>query len=87
VFLVFLPQFVDTINHLLYKLNLGVSQSVLVGDVISVTSLAARFSTGSTGLKMKFLTTGLQFVNGVLGPSGKINVDGSQGTPKEVNKY
>jgi hypothetical protein len=84
VFLVFLPQFVDTINHLLYKLNLGVSQSVLVGDVISVTSLAARFSTGSTGLKMKFLTTGLQFVNGVLGPSGKINVDGSSHTGTKI---
>jgi hypothetical protein len=81
---IFLPQGVDTINHLLNKLNLGPSQSVLVGDVISEASLATRFSTGSTGLKVKFLAAGLELVNAVLGPSGKINVDGSSHTGTKI---
>ena len=34
---VLLPQGVDTVNHDLDQLDLGVSQSVLVGDVVGVT--------------------------------------------------
>jgi len=75
-FLVFLPQGVDTVNHLLDQLDLGVSQSVLVGNVISVTGLSARFSAGTTGLQVELFASSLQFVNGVLGPAGKINVNG-----------
>ena len=33
-FSVFLNKSIDTINHLLYQLNFGISQSVLVGDII-----------------------------------------------------
>ena len=33
---VLLPQGVDTVNHDLDQLDLGVAQSVLVGDVVSV---------------------------------------------------
>jgi hypothetical protein len=84
VLFIFLPQFVDTINHLLYKLNLRVSQSVLVGDVISVSSLATRFSTGTTGLKVKFFTASLELRNSMLGPSGKVNMDGSSHTSTQV---
>merc|ERR1719219_917199 len=44
------------------------------GDLDSTRAcLAARTSSGSTGLQMKLLTTSFQFVNGVLGPAGKIN--------------
>ena len=60
---ILLPQGVDGVNHDLDQLDLGVSQSVLVGDVISVTSLAARFSTGSTGLQVELFTPGFEFVN------------------------
>merc|ERR1712045_301926 len=49
--LVFLPELVDSINHLLDKLDLRVSEPVLVGDVIGVASLATRLSAGSTGLQ------------------------------------
>merc|ERR550534_12642 len=73
--LVLLPQGVDAINHLLDELNLGVSEPVLVGDVVGVSSLAARLSTGSTGLQVKFLATSLQLVNAVLGPARQVNVD------------
>merc|ERR1712037_752848 len=40
-------QLVHTINHLLDELNLGVSEPVLVGDVVGVSSLATGLSTGS----------------------------------------
>merc|ERR1719317_1834536 len=74
--LVLLPQGVDTINHLLDQLNLRVSEPVLVGDVIGVSGLATRLSTGSTGLQVKLLATSLELVNAVLGPAGQVNVDG-----------
>ena len=72
---VFLPQCIDTINHFLDQLNLGVTQSVLVGDVVSVTCLTTRLSTSSTGLQMKLFASGLQLVNTVLGPSRQVNMD------------
>ena len=34
---ILLPESVDSVNHDLDKLNLGVSKTMLVGDVISVT--------------------------------------------------
>merc|ERR1719317_1522917 len=74
--LVLLPQGVDTINHLLDQLNLRVSEPVLVGDVVGVSGLATRLSTGSTGLQVKLLATSLELVNAVLGPAGQVNVDG-----------
>merc|ERR1719317_914020 len=74
--LVFLPQGVDTVNHLLDQLDLRVSEPVLVGDVIGVSGLATRLSTGSTGLQVKLLATSLELVNAVLGPAGQVNVDG-----------
>merc|ERR1719398_593592 len=75
VLLVLLPQGVDAINHLLDELNLGVSKPVLVGDVIGEASLAARLSTGSTGLQVKLLATSLELLNAVLGPARQVNVD------------
>merc|ERR1719174_463411 len=75
VFQVFLPENINSINHLLDKLNLRVSQSVLVGDVIGEASLATRFSTGSTGLQVKFLTSSLQLLNSMLSPSWEVNMD------------
>jgi len=74
-FQVLLVQSVDTVNHGLDKLDLGVSQSVLVGDVISVSGLATRFTTGATGLDSEFLTPLLQSWETLLGPSGEVNVD------------
>merc|ERR1719168_298196 len=74
-FKILLPEGVDTINHGLDKLNLRVSKTVLVGNVVGVSSLATRFTTGTTGLETHAITPGLQSINGVLGPSGKVNVD------------
>merc|ERR1712012_742747 len=75
VLLVLLPQGVDAINHLLDKLDLRVSESVLVGDVIGEPSLATRLSTGSTGLQLQLLATSLQLLNAMLGPTRQVNVD------------
>merc|ERR1712025_120685 len=57
---IFLVESVDSINHLLDQLHLAVSQPVLVGDVVGDPSLASRFSTGSTRLKVKFLASSSQ---------------------------
>merc|ERR1711963_487399 len=73
--LVFLPQGVDTVNHLLDQLDLRVSEPVLVGDVIGVSGLATRLSTGATGLQVKLLATSLQLLDAVLGPAGQVNVN------------
>merc|ERR550539_334254 len=75
-FKVLLVQGVDTVNHGLDKLDLGVSQSVLVGDVVGVSGLAARLSSGATGLNSELLAPGPELVNALLGPAGKVNVDG-----------
>merc|ERR1712012_683863 len=72
---VLIPQLVHTINHLLDKLNLRVSEPVLVGDVVGVSGLATRLSTGATGLQVKLLATSLELVNAVLGPAGQVNVN------------
>merc|ERR1719461_379635 len=74
-FQVLLPESVDSVDHLLDKFDLRVSKTVLVGDVICAPSLSTRFSTGSTGLDVKFLAACLELVNGLLGPAGKVNVD------------
>jgi len=81
---VLLPEGVDSVNHDLDQLNLGVSETVLVGDVISVSSLTARFSAGSTGLNSEFLASCLELVNSLLGVSGKINVDGSSHASSKI---
>jgi len=74
-FKVLLPQGVDTVNHDLHQLHLGVAQTMLVGDVIGVASLATRLSSGASGLDSELLTSCLQLVNSFLGPSGQVNVD------------
>merc|ERR1719206_584816 len=84
VLLVLFPEFVDSINHLLHQLDLRVSQSVLVGDVIGEASLSTRFSTGVTGLQVELFTPGLQFINTVFGPSRKINMDGCSHTSTKI---
>jgi len=81
---VLLPEGVDSVNHDLDQLNLGVSETVLVGDVISVSSLTARFSAGSTGLNSELLASCLELVNSLLGVSGKINVDGGSHASSKI---
>jgi len=81
---ILLPESVDGVNHDLDELNLGVSKTMLVGDVISVTSLTAGLSAGSTGLDGKLLASGLELVNGFLGPSGKVNVDGGSHASSKI---
>merc|ERR1712012_1513450 len=73
---VLIPELVHTIDHLLDQLNLRVSEPVLVGDVVGVSGLATRFTTGATGLQVKLLATSLELVDAVLGPAGQVNVDG-----------
>jgi len=73
--LVFFPQSVDTINHLLYQFNLRVSQPVLVGDVVGESSLSTRLSTGSTGLQVELLASLLKLFDRVLGPARQVNMN------------
>jgi len=83
-FKILLPEGVDTINHLLDELDFRVTQTMLVGNVISVTSLAARLSAGTTGLEVELFAPGLQTVNAVLGPAGQVNVDGGTHASSQV---
>jgi len=73
--LILLPQLVDTVNHLLDKLNLGVSKSVLVGDIVGVASLSTRFALSSTGLQVELLASGLQSINRVSSPARQVDVN------------
>ena len=73
---ILLPESVDGVNHDLDELDLGVSEPVLVGDVVGVASLAAGLSAGATGLDSELLAASLQLVNGLLGPAGQVHVDG-----------
>merc|ERR1712012_716686 len=81
---VLIPELVHTINHLLDQLNLRVSEPVLVGDVVGVSGLATRLSTGSTGLQVKLLAASLELVDAVLGPAGQVNVDGGPHASTQV---
>jgi len=72
---ILLVEGVDSINHGLDKLNLGVSETVLVGDIIGGTGVTTRFTTGSTGLESKLLAPGLQGRETLLVPSGQVNMD------------
>jgi len=81
---ILLPQGVDSVNHDLDQLDLRVSKTVLVGDVIGVASLASGFTTGSTRLNSKFLASNLELVNSLLGPSRKINMDGGSHTSAKI---
>jgi len=81
---VLLPEGVDSINHDLDQLDLGVAKTVLVGDVISVSSLTARFTAGSTGLNSELLASGLELVNRLLGPSREVNMDRGSHASTEV---
>jgi len=78
------PEGVDGVNHDLDQLHLGVAKTVLVGNVISASSLATGLSTGSTGLNIELFTASLQFVNGLLCPSGKIDVDRGTHTSSKI---
>merc|ERR1712012_129536 len=73
---VLIPELVHTVDHLLDQLDLRVSEPVLVGDVVGVSGLATRFTTGATGLQVKLLATSLELVDAVLGPAGQVDVDG-----------
>lgn len=69
-------QGVDTVNHALDKFNLGVTETVLVGDIVGVTSLATRFTAGTPRLDLEFFTPVLEGFKTFLGPAGQVNVDG-----------
>ena len=73
---VLLPEGVDGVNHDLDELDLGVSQPVLVGDIVGVASLTAGLPPGTAGLDRQLLTASLQLVHALLGPAGQVHVDG-----------
>jgi len=72
---ILLVEGVDTVNHGLDELDLGVAKTVLVGDVVGVAGLTAGLTTGAARLDVEFLATLLQEVDTLLGPSGEIDVD------------
>jgi len=59
---------------------------MLVRDIVSVTSLASRFSTSAARLEMEFLTSCLQFLNTVVGPSRQVYMDRSSHASAEVGR-
>merc|ERR1712012_696476 len=81
---VLIPELVHTVDHLLDQLNLRVSEPVLVGDVVGVSGLATRFTTGTTRLQVKLLATSLELVDAVLCPAGQVNVDGGPHASAQV---
>jgi len=83
-FKILLPESIDTVNHGLNQLNLGVAQAVLVGNVIGVAGLTTRLTTGTTGLQAENLAPGLQTVDAVLGPAGQVYVDGGAHASAQV---
>merc|ERR1719495_1100383 len=54
------------------------------GNVISEASLSTRFSTGATWLQLELFTSLLKFINAVLGPSRKVNMDGCSHTSTKI---
>merc|ERR1719445_2284384 len=81
---ILLVEGVNSVNHDLDQLDLRVSKTVLVGDVISAASLATRFSTGSTGLDSECFTASLELVNTFLGPAREVNMDGGTHTSSKI---
>merc|ERR1719481_1377617 len=81
---IFLVEGVHTIDHLLHQLNLGVSEPVLVGDVIGDAGLATRLAPGAPRLQVQLLTTSCQRLQALLGPAGKVDVDGSPHASSQV---
>merc|ERR1719499_1535386 len=57
---------------------------MLVGNVISVSGLSARFTTGSTGLNGKLFASGLKGIKTFLGPSGEVDVDGGSHASSKI---
>jgi len=79
-------QGVDTVNHALDELDLGVTQTMLVGDIVGDASLATRFTAGTTGLNLELFTPLLQGIKTFLGPAGQVNVDGSPHASAKVGR-
>jgi len=81
---VLLVEGVDTVNHGLDKGDFRVTQSMLVGNVVGVASLSARFTAGSTGLDGQLLAPGLECLQALLGPAWQVNVDGGPHASAQV---
>merc|ERR1711962_176814 len=73
--IVFRVQGVDAINHLLHKLDLRVSQPVLVGDVVGDAGLATGLAPSAPGLQVQLLAPGCQGLQTLLGPARQVDVD------------
>jgi len=84
-FLIFLPQGVYSIYHFLNQLDLRVSKPVLVGNVVCYASLTTWFTTSSSWLEMKFLTSNLKSIQSSFCPPGKINMNGCSHTSSKVS--
>merc|ERR1719322_1266436 len=57
---------------------------MLIGNVISVSSLSTRFTTGSTGLNGKLFASGLKGIKTFFGPSGEVDVDGGSHASSKI---
>ena len=68
---------VNSINHGLDQFNFRVAQAVLIGNVIGDAGLAARLTTGSSGLQVQAFAPLLQWWDTLLGPSGQVNMNWS----------
>ena len=77
---------VDAVDHGLGEFDLGVSETMLVGNVVSDAGLAAGFAAGSAGLKVEGLATVLQRSESFLGPAGQVDVNGGSHSSSEVGR-
>ena len=75
--LVLMKKIVKTRLHFLAVKNFDFTRKTVNIFMRKLTSLAARFTTGTTGLKSQFFAPGLQGGKAFLGPSGQVNVNGS----------
>ena len=83
---ILLVESVDAVNHGLDELDLGVAETMLVGNVVGDAGLAAGFAAGSTGLEVEGLAALLQRSESFLGPSGKVDVNGGSHSGAEVGR-
>lgn len=58
---IFSDEGIDSADHSLDELNFTVSKSMFIRDIIKVSSVTTRFSSGSSGLESKGFTSSLEY--------------------------
>ena len=75
---------IDTVDHGLNELHLGVAEPVLVGDVVGDAGLAAGLAPRAAGLQAQLLAALLEGGQALLRPAGQVDVHGRPHAGAEV---